>query len=237
MTRLRPAVLAALLTSLVPAVAAADGMCGWRQTNLAGVPSLAHAKSRIGPDLPVGIGYDGDTQRFSFDSPRVGGEGSGMMEIRQDLAHHSESTTVELWFDRNVHRLQVDIHDLDEDLGFARGYSDRLEITAETRSGEAVPSPTVTEADQSLRQQRARRAVKDYAGRSESGALEPFTGRGAQRETYLPVRARFAAPVGIARFTFGAGDFGLAPRQSSDNPAPQKLILGEVKFCVPLRGN
>lgn len=240
-------VLSAL--SAAPSALFADGICGrsyaeyqlqWtsnamNETNLAGAPTLGHAFSKLGPPLPVAFHYGGQTERFAFDSPKVGDVGMGVMELKQHLATHSETTVTELWFDRNVHNLSIEVHDFDEDVSFPKGYADRLIVTGSSKSSsDDHIHPVVTEYGKTPRQQTMRRVVKRANNLAEADIIRPIPGQRHSRTAFTAVTAHFQDPVQKVSISFGSDPTIFSVRRHSPTPQPQRLILGDVKFCVAL---
>lgn len=239
-----------LLTALLlPGLAHADSSCGWRhaeyrldwtanmafETNLAGAPTLAYAKSKLGPDLPVSIHYGGATERFAFDSPKVAPEArtfGGVMELRQTLASHHETTRLELWFDRNVHKLRVDVHDFDEDQAYPRTFADRLNAVGVSHPDHRATLARVEAPGRDARQNASRDHLR--AATTGSVPLRPIPGPTFSENLFSPLTLHFDAPVQKLMLSFGSEEDASAPRARSQTPSPQRIIFGDVTFCAAL---
>mgnify|MGYP003133557292 CR=1 FL=1 len=244
----RASLIGLLAALLAPATAYADGSCGrlhaeyrldWTanmdfETNVAGVPTLGYAKSALGPDLPVAFHYGGKTERFSFDSPKVASEprtNGGVMEWRHHLASHHETTRVELWFDRDVHALRIDVHDFDEDPRFPRTYADRLGAVGVARDHQASLA-RVDAPGKNPRQDAARHAY--LAQRQGTTPIQPVPAPTYSENDFSPLTLHFDAPVHKLMLSLGSEAGPGTPRERSHSPAEQRVFLGDVTFCVAL---
>jgi hypothetical protein len=198
-----------------------------------GEPTRAFAISTQGPDLPVIMRFDGDTDRFTFDSPRIEGPGLGSLVLRQDLANTDQFTLTELFFDGPVRDLTLRIEDFDAHNTYSQGVTDLLRITASRPGRHHDILPVVyTEKERTPVRNAARRALRERMGRPESIYITPIGTNGYAGSDYMNITAGFPDLVDRISIGFFAGSIDPLDQIVTWNPTPQSIVLGDLSFCV-----
>lgn len=242
-TTIRPIHTMLLMLLMAPGLAFAGESCGrgqvpysvdWtsnaeNERSLSGRPTVAFATSPYGPELPVAMRFTGLIDRFQFDSPSVEGIDGGYLQIEQALFHHDEFTAAEIYFDRDIHSLSFLVEDFDQGFKSDRSYQDRLAATGQSRRDPGIVTyPSYRTVPQSPQHRYNSRVVAQVV----QGEANPVHAGTYSDEAFDNIAARFALPVDRIRIEFGSTAADIGRASFGSHPAPQRIAVSNMRFCV-----
>lgn len=211
-----------------------DNSVTGRPTKASAFPSGKNVKNAPFDEIGVRIAYGGDIRRFSFDSPKVyhaKGAKNGLLEISQDLAEPTERTETRIIFDRPAKRVTFELYDVDESSGFGSAYKDHVSI-----NGYFVDSDPI---DASIRffglpidMDKPRMSYERSKGLSGNN-IYPVPLSGLGQPSFASYRVTFTKPTLRISLKMGTLQDDASGYASTKNPAPQRVHIGPMSFCVP----
>jgi hypothetical protein len=202
-----------------------------------GRPTRAYAfpaddgRFRADPTI-VHFGYS-KARYFEFDSPKVvdvDGQKGGAMIISQNLLRPYDMTETQIYFEKPVSNLKIELHGVDDNARFGRAFRDRVTFIGRTNSGKITTSEVsfVDVPDYEAKPLLAYEADRGLAGDNLYPVDMDYLNGGG----FASYEITFQEKVKDVALRFSSVEGNGSVYAASSNPSPQQIELGRVTFCM-----